>query len=114
MQARLWPRNDAERAVAAAKNIDVSRVYGLNDLVSSDNCFFAATGITDGELLRGVHYLGAGGASTESLVMRSRTGTVRRIQATHRVEKMRQFGLLGWGAGTVSEGFPCHSARSGP
>ncbi len=95
MQARLWPRNDAERAVVAEKGIDTSRTYGLDDLVSSDNCFFAATGITDGELLRGVHYLGGGGATTESLVMRSRTGTVRQIQATHRVEKMRRFGSFG-------------------
>ncbi|HEV2527804.1 MAG TPA: class II fructose-bisphosphatase [Thermomicrobiales bacterium] len=95
MQAKLWPRNDAERAVVVEKGIDTSRVYGLNDLVSSDRCFFAATGITDGELLGGVHYLGASGAMTESLVMRSQTGTVRRIQATHKVEKMRQFGSFG-------------------
>ena len=88
MQARLWPRNDEERETVRIKGIDTSRVLGLNDLVASENCFFAATGITDGELLRGVHYLGAGGASTESLVMRSRTGTVRRIQATHQVDKM--------------------------
>ena len=88
MQARLWPRNDEEWAKVRSKQIDVTRVLHLDDLVSSENCFFAATGITDGELLRGVHYLGGGGAATESLVMRSRTGTVRRIQATHRVDKM--------------------------
>ncbi len=88
MQAKLWPRNDAEREVARTKLIDTDRVFGLDDLVGGNNCFFAATGITDGELLRGVHYLGGGGASTESLVMRSRTGTVRRIQAMHRVDKM--------------------------
>ena len=88
MQAKLWPRNDEEREVARTKQIDTDRIYGLDDLVGGDNCFFAATGITDGELLRGVHYLGGGGATTESLVMRSRTGTVRRIQATHRVDKM--------------------------
>ncbi len=88
MQAKLWPRNDAEREVVRTKQIDTDRIYGLDDLVGGDNCFFAATGITDGELLRGVHYLGGGGATTESLVMRSRTGTVRRIQATHRVDKM--------------------------
>ncbi len=88
MQAKLWPRNDEEREVARVKRIDTDRVYGIDDLVGGDNCFFAATGITDGELLRGVHYLGGGGATTESLVMRSRTGTVRRIQATHRVDKM--------------------------
>ena len=92
MQAKLWPRNDAEREVARTKRIDTDRIYGLDDLVAGDNCFFAATGITDGELLRGVHYLGGGGATTESLVMRSRTGTVRRIQATHRVAKMSRMG----------------------
>ncbi len=94
MQARLWPRNDQEWAAVREKGIDVERVFGLNDLVASDNCFFAATGITDGELLRGVHYLGGGGATSESLVMRSATGTVRRISATHRVDKMRQFGSI--------------------
>lgn len=88
MQTRLWPRNDEEWAKVRAKGIDVTRVFRLDDLVAGENCFFAATGITDGELLRGVHYLGGGGATTESLVMRSRTGTVRRIQATHRVDKM--------------------------
>jgi fructose-1,6-bisphosphatase II len=88
MQARLWPRNDEEREKVRVKQIDTSRIFGLDDLVAGENCFFAATGITDGELLRGVHYLGGGGATTESLVMRSRTGTVRRIQATHRVDKM--------------------------
>ena len=95
MQARLWPRNDEERETVRRKHIDTDRIYELNDLVSGDNCFFAATGITDGELLRGVHYLGGGGASTESLVMRSRTGTVRRIQATHQVEKMARM----WASG---------------
>lgn len=96
MQAKLWPRNDAEREVARVKHIDTERVFGLDDLVGGDNCFFAATGITDGELLRGVHYLGAGGATTESLVMRSRTGTVRRIQATHRMDKMSRMWPDAW------------------
>lgn len=86
MQARLWPRNDAEREVVDQNKIDVSRVFGLNDLVASDNCFFAATGITDGELLDGVHFTGQG-ARTESLVMRSKTGTVRRVVATHRFDR---------------------------
>lgn len=86
MQAKLWPRNDAERAVVKQKQIDVGRVLGLNDLVASDNCFFAATGITDGELLGGVHFTGQG-ARTESLVMRSKTGTVRRVIATHRFDR---------------------------
>lgn len=92
MQCKLWPRNDQERAVAAKKQIDVNRVLGLDDLVASDNVFFAATGITDGELVRGVHYFGDG-ATTDSLVMRSRSGTVRRISATHQLAKLRQYGL---------------------
>ncbi len=90
MQCKLWPRNDQERMVAAEKEIDTNQVLGLDDLVDSDNVFFAATGITDGELLRGVHYFGDG-ATTESLVMRSRSGTVRRIYATHQLAKLRQY-----------------------
>jgi fructose-1,6-bisphosphatase II len=93
MQCKLWPRNDEERTVVAEKGIDVSKVFGLGDLVASDNVFFAATGITDGELLRGVHYSG-GGATTESLVMRSRTGTVRRISATHVLAKLRGYQIF--------------------
>lgn len=89
MQCKLWPRNDAERRIAAEQQIDVNRVLGLSELVASDNTFFSATGITDGELLRGVHYSGAG-ATTESLVMRSRSGTVRRISASHCAAKLRQ------------------------
>lgn len=90
MQCRLWPRNDHERQVARDKSIDIERVLGLDDLVASDNVFFAATGITDGELVQGVHYFGDG-ATTESLVMRSRSGTVRRIKATHQLAKLRQY-----------------------
>lgn len=90
MQCRLWPRNDEERRVAIDQQIDTDRVLGLNDLVASDNVFFAATGITDGELVQGVHYFGDG-ATTESLVMRSRSGTVRRIRATHQLAKLRQY-----------------------
>lgn len=90
MQCRLWPRNDEERRIAIEQNIDTERVLGLDDLVASDNVFFAATGITDGELVQGVHYFGDG-ATTESLVMRSRSGTVRRIRATHQLAKLRQY-----------------------
>ena len=90
MQCKLWPRNDDERQAVAQRGIDVARVFGLDDLVASDNVFFAATGITDGELLRGVHYTGSG-ATTQSLVMRSRTGTVRQIDATHRRDKLKGF-----------------------
>jgi fructose-1,6-bisphosphatase II len=93
MQCRLWPRNDAERQLAAEKHIDIERVWGINDLVQGDEAFFAATGITDGELLDGVHY-GANGATTHSLVMRARSGTVRYIQSTHRLEKLETLELI--------------------
>jgi fructose-1,6-bisphosphatase II len=90
MQCKLWPRNDEERHVVAEKGIDLGKVFGLDDLVASDNVFFAATGITDGDLLRGVHYTRAG-ATTESVVMRSRTGTIRRVSAVHNLSKLRTF-----------------------
>jgi fructose-1,6-bisphosphatase II len=93
MQCRIWPRNDAEWQIVREEGLDVKKVLGLDDLVSSDNVFFAITGITDGELLRGVHYTG-GGATTQSLVMRSRSGTVRRIDATHRLTKLSQYAVL--------------------
>lgn len=83
---RLWPRDDAERKAAEDLGYDISRVLDTDDLVSGDNCFFAATGITDGNLLKGVHYDRLG-ATTQSLVMRSRSGTVRTIDAQHRAEK---------------------------
>lgn len=82
MQCRLWPRNDDERQLAADKSIDLERVWGVNDLAGGEESIFAATGITDGELLEGVHY-GKRSATTHSLVMRARTGTVRRIHSTH-------------------------------
>jgi fructose-1,6-bisphosphatase II len=90
LQGRLWPRDDHERAAAVELGYDVDRCLTLDDLVQGDNCFFAATGITDGELLRGVRYDSLG-ASTESLVMRSRSGTVRRIDARHRLKKLAQY-----------------------
>jgi fructose-1,6-bisphosphatase II len=90
MQSRIWPRNDEERDIIRNEGLDVTKVHTMDDLVSSDNVFFAATGITDGELLQGVHYSG-GGATTESLVMRSKSGTIRRIQASHRLDKLTRF-----------------------
>lgn len=89
IQTRLWPRNDDERRVAIEKQIDTTQVLHVNDLVSGDNVFFSATGITDGELLKGVRFFG-GGATTETLVMRSKSGTVRRIAATHQLTKLRE------------------------
>ena len=84
---RLWPRDDAERAAAEAAGYDLDRCLTNDDLVAGDNCFFAATGITDGDLLRGVHY-NRHGATTQSLVMRSRSGTMRFVDAQHRPEKL--------------------------
>jgi fructose-1,6-bisphosphatase II len=81
IQCKLWPRDDGERAAAVAEGYDLDRVLTTEDLVKSDNVFFSATGITDGELLRGVRYFG-GGARTYTLVMRSKSGTVRHIEAT--------------------------------
>jgi len=86
IQARLWPRNDEERAAAVAAGYDLDRVLHTDDLVAGDNAFFAATGITDGDLLKGVTYR-RDHITTESLVMRSRSGTVRLVQARHRIEK---------------------------
>ncbi len=89
IHARLYPRDDKEKELALSLGYDTSRVMTSADLVKSENVFFAATGITDGELMRGVHYSSMG-ASTESLAMRSSSGTMRRIIATHRSEKITQ------------------------
>ena len=86
MQARLWPRNDEERNAAIAAGYDLDRVLMTDDLVAGDNAFFAATGITDGDLLKGVTY-SRSHVTTESLVMRSRSGTVRLVRGRHRIEK---------------------------
>jgi fructose-1,6-bisphosphatase II len=80
---RLWPRHDEERRIVLEAGYDLERQLTVDDLVRSDNCFFSATGVTDGDVLEGVRYQGAAGASTESLVMRSRSGTVRRVHARH-------------------------------
>jgi len=87
MQGKLWPRNDDERQRLLDDGFEIDRVLGLNDLVSGNDVFVAATGVTTGSLLRGVRY-DEGSAVTESIVMRSRSGTVRRIQATHQFEKL--------------------------
>jgi len=86
---RLWPRDDAERAAALAAGYDLERVLDHDDLVRGEDVFFSATGVTDGDVLQGVRYQGAGGATTESLVMRARSGTVRRVHARHDRSKLR-------------------------
>jgi fructose-1,6-bisphosphatase II len=90
IQARLWPRDDDERRRALDAGYDLSAVLGTDDLVRSDNVFFVATGVTDGELLRGVRYRG-GGATTHSLVMRSRSGTIRYVESQHRISKLMTY-----------------------
>jgi fructose-1,6-bisphosphatase II len=90
MQARLWPRSDGERRALLDAGYDVDAVLSTDDLVAGQDVFVAATGVTTGALLRGVLYTPAG-ALTESLVMRSRSGTVRRITAEHTFEKLERF-----------------------
>ena len=87
LQGRLWPRNESERSAAIEQGYDLDAVLDTDDLVAGDNCFFAATGITDGELVKGVHY-SPGQARTQSLVMRSKSGTVRLVEAHHRLQKL--------------------------
>ena len=90
---RLWPRDDSERTAAVEAGYDLHRILTCDDLVAGDDAFFSATGVTDGDVLQGVRYQGDRGASTESLVMRSRSGTVRRIFARHDRAKLRAIGI---------------------
>ena len=90
IQGRLWPRDEAERQASLDAGYDLGKVLTTEDLVKGDDCFFAATGVTDGELLDGVRYQ-PDRAVTQSLVMRSRSGTVRLIEAHHRIDKLSQF-----------------------
>jgi fructose-1,6-bisphosphatase II len=93
IQGKLWPRNDEERQSLIDEGYDLDRVLTTNDLVGGRDVFFAATGVTTGALLRGVRYT-RDGAITDSIVMRSRSGTVRRIEATHSFEKLEQISNL--------------------
>lgn len=86
---RLWPRDDDERSAAVEGGYDLDRVLDTDDLVWGDNVFFAATGVTDGDMLKGVQFVGPEGATTESLSMRSRSGTVRTVFARHDRRKLR-------------------------
>jgi fructose-1,6-bisphosphatase II len=87
---RLWPRSDEERQAALDAGYDLQRVLDVDDLVAGDDVFFSATGVTDGDVLEGVRYEGTDHATTESIVMRSRSGTVRRISARHDRPKLRE------------------------
>ncbi|MEU5398574.1 class II fructose-bisphosphatase [Streptomyces sp. NPDC005963] len=93
IQGKLWPKDEAERQKALDAGHDLDRVLSTDDLVSGDNVFFVATGITDGELLRGVRYR-AETATTQSLVMRSKSGTIRQIDSTHRLSKLRAYSQI--------------------
>lgn len=93
MQCKLWPRNEEERRWALENGRDLDKVLTIDDLVAGNNIFFAATGITDGELLKGVRYFG-NGAKTFSLSMRSKSGTIRYIEATHRWDKLMQISQI--------------------
>jgi fructose-1,6-bisphosphatase II len=93
IQCRLWPRDDRDRQYAQLHGYDLDRVLTTDDLVRGDNVFFAATGITRGELLDGVQYSG-GGARTASVVMRSKSGTIRHIVATHRLDQLMRFSVI--------------------
>ncbi len=99
IQCKLWPRNDEERQLAAANQIDLGRVYRTEDLVQGENIFFAATGLTDGEFLRGVRFF-SGGASTHSVVMRSASGTVRYIESRHHWNKLMRISGVDYLRGT--------------
>jgi len=88
IQCKLWPRDESEEEYALENDLDLQQILTTKDLVDSDNVFFAATGVTDGELLDGVDYY-ADGARTHSVVMRSRTGSIRFIETQHDLRKLR-------------------------
>ena len=93
IQGRLWPRNEDEKDRAVQAGYDLDKVLTTDDLVSGDDVFFAATGVTDGDLVEGVRYRGES-AWTQSIVMRSRSGTVRLINALHRREKLKKYSTI--------------------
>ncbi len=94
---RLWPRDGEERQAAVDAGYEIERILAVDDLIGGNDAFFAASGVTDGDLLQGVRYQGAGQATTESLIMRSRSGTVRTVHARHDRAKLREVtgGLYG-------------------
>ncbi len=94
IQGKLWPRDDAERRKALDAGHDLDRILNTNDLVTGDNIFFCATGITDGELLHGVRYRPEGQV-TNSIVMRGKSGTIRDIRSEHRIDKLADYATVG-------------------
>jgi fructose-1,6-bisphosphatase II len=95
IQCRLWPRNDGEREAAEKLDLPLTRVLSIDDLVKGDDVFFSLTGVTHGELVQGVQYI-PHGATTETLAMRSRSGTVRRIQSVHHFDKLMRYSALAY------------------
>lgn len=95
-QGRLWPKDEAERQKALDAGHDLNRVLSTNDLVTSENVFFVATGITDGELLEGVRFSNRG-ATTHSIVMRGRSGTIREVKSEHRLSKLGTYSSVDFG-----------------
>jgi fructose-1,6-bisphosphatase II len=93
IQGRLFPRDEGERSAAVAAGYDLDAVLNTDDLVKGDNCFFAATAVTDGELLQGVRYHDYG-ITTQSIVMRSRSGTVRFVTARHALQKLSEYSQI--------------------
>jgi fructose-1,6-bisphosphatase II len=102
IQGRLWPRDEAERRRALDAGHDLDRVLSTTDLVTGDNIFFCATGITDGELMEGVRYTPQG-PTTHSIVMRSKSGTIRDVRSEHRLEKLSRYSAVDFGAGGPAE-----------
>jgi fructose-1,6-bisphosphatase II len=103
IQCRYWPRNDKERALAEEQNLPLGKILTIDDLVADDDVFFALTGVTTGELVRGVRYT-ANGAFTETLAMRGRSGTVRRVQSSHNFDKLMRYSALAYDRGNGREG----------
>lgn len=104
MQCKLWPRNDEERELCKEKKMDVDKVLTLNDLVTSNNVFFAATGVTDGDWLKGVRYYGDY-VKTSSIVMRAKSGTIRYVDADHNLTKLDEISNIKYGAHSATASF---------
>ena len=94
IQCRLWPRDERETEMAQERDLDLEQVLTSDDLVDSSNIFFAATGVTDGEFLRGVNYRGDERAVTHSVIMRSKTGSIRYMDAVHDLARLREISSI--------------------
>lgn len=95
LQCRLWPRNDQEREAAEKLGLPLTKILTMDDLVKGDDVFFSLTGVTHGELVRGVQYI-PHGAKTETLAMRSRSGTIRRVESVHHFDKLMRYSALAY------------------